>query len=157
MSKQTDKAAAQRFKERAVNKWITPLLKKKEPVSRKDRAKEYVDRLIAEATEAELLFRDALTDKSIIFEFQKDIHSNNKFYIVDFYIECKRKKLAVELDGKHHYTPVGAKKDLKRTQWLQQKGITVIRYSNSDVFKRLPMIVAEILDFKPHMYKLNTY
>ena len=54
-------------------------------------------------------------------------------YIVDFYIA--EKEIAIELDGSQHYEDVGLMNDEKRTQYLDQYGIKVIRISNLDVLK----------------------
>ena len=52
-------------------------------------------------------------------------------YIVDFYIADA--KLAIELDGSQHYEGEGVEKDIERDCFLQSMGITVLRYSNSNV------------------------
>ena len=52
-------------------------------------------------------------------------------YIVDFY--CHKAKLVIELDGYSHYTDEGKKEDYNRTEKLKQYGISVLRFSNSDV------------------------
>ena len=52
-------------------------------------------------------------------------------YIVDFY--CASAKLAIELDGSQHYEDEGAAADRERDHALNQRGITIVRYSNNDV------------------------
>ncbi len=52
-------------------------------------------------------------------------------YIVDFYIAGA--KIVVELDGSQHYQDEGVRKDIERDDYLRSEGITVLRYSNSDV------------------------
>ena len=52
-------------------------------------------------------------------------------YIVDFY--CSKAKLVIELDGSQHYSEEGILSDSKRTAVLNQLGIEVLRFSNSDV------------------------
>ena len=49
-------------------------------------------------------------------------------YILDFY--CPKAKLCVELDGNSHYTYQGAKEDAVRTNFLNSKGIKVVRFEN---------------------------
>ena len=56
-------------------------------------------------------------------------------YILDFY--CAKAQLAVELDGSQHYEPEGQMSDNARTAYLDQKGIAVLRFSNSDVMCNL--------------------
>jgi len=63
-------------------------------------------------------------------------------YIVDFY--CPSAKLVVEVDGGQHYTEDGKAKDKKRSQYLQDLGFTVLRFSNIDVLKNIDGVVARI-------------
>lgn len=55
-------------------------------------------------------------------------------YILDFY--CSSAKLAVELDGSQHYSAVGASYDSLRSAFFEERGIRVIRFSNTDVMLR---------------------
>ena len=48
--------------------------------------------------------------------------------IVDFY--CAKAKLVIEIDGSQHYTDQGKKHDEKRTEYLKQFNLTVIRFKN---------------------------
>ena len=54
-------------------------------------------------------------------------------YIVDFY--CPEAKLVIELDGSQHYAPIGMEKDIQRTAFLAQYGISVIRIPNNEVMR----------------------
>ena len=54
-------------------------------------------------------------------------------YIVDFY--CAKANIVIELDGSQHYEDEGLINDEKRTEYLEQYGIKVIRISNLDVLK----------------------
>ena len=54
-------------------------------------------------------------------------------YYVDFY--CYQASLAIELDGSQHYDPDGMIADEKRTRFLQEQGLTVLRFSNLDIWK----------------------
>jgi very-short-patch-repair endonuclease len=61
-------------------------------------------------------------------------------YIVDFY--CPSERLAIELDGQHHFTdPEAVTYDQKRTLYLQNQGITVIRFSNSEIFQHTDVVL----------------
>jgi very-short-patch-repair endonuclease len=64
-------------------------------------------------------------------------------YIVDFF--CPSRKLIVELDGAQHYQPGTVVYDEERTRWLEQRGYTVLRFENGDVFKERNIIVDRIL------------
>ena len=52
-------------------------------------------------------------------------------YIADFY--CSKAKLVIELDGSQHYSEKGISSDNQRTAVLNQLGIEVLRFANSDV------------------------
>ena len=70
-----------------------------------------------------------LKDYTVRFQRQKCIDC----YIVDFY--CSKAKLIVELDGSGHYTPQQIQEDQKRTNILENYGLKVIRFSNTDIDK----------------------
>ena len=53
--------------------------------------------------------------------------------ILDFY--CAKANIAVELDGSQHYQDEGMVNDKKRTEYLNQYGVKVVRISNLDVLK----------------------
>ena len=63
-------------------------------------------------------------------------------YIVDFYLASD--KLIVELDGEPHQNTTAAEYDLKRTQYLNSLGFTVIRFENRMVFDNLKSVLMEI-------------
>ena len=63
-------------------------------------------------------------------------------YIVDFY--CHQAKLVVELDGSQHYFPEGKEYDDKRTTYLQNLGIKVLRFSNLDVLRKFENVCEAI-------------
>ena len=52
-------------------------------------------------------------------------------YIVDFY--CASAKLVIELDGSQHYEPQGIAHDSKRSAFLANLGLEIIRFSNRDI------------------------
>lgn len=63
-------------------------------------------------------------------------------YILDFY--CPKLKLAIELDGSTHDNEIGFAKDRTRDTNLTQLGITVIRYTNQDVYNNLEGIISHL-------------
>ena len=63
-------------------------------------------------------------------------------YILDFY--CPKAKLAIELDGSQHYEPDAVFYDEKRTRYLTQHGIVVLRYTNRDIHTRFKEICDDI-------------
>jgi very-short-patch-repair endonuclease len=62
------------------------------------------------------------------------------YYILDFY--CHSEKLALELDGAHHFTEEGRAYDEKRDAYLNKQGILVIRIEKK-VFEN----TGQVLDF----------
>ncbi len=64
-------------------------------------------------------------------------------YIVDFY--CFQAKLVVELDGSQHCEPEILAYDEKRTEFLKNQGLYVLRISNLDVMREF-RAVCEAID-----------
>ena len=52
-------------------------------------------------------------------------------YIADFYIASKR--TVIELDGSQHGWSFRMKADEIRDKWMQENGITVLRYTNEQI------------------------
>ena len=63
-------------------------------------------------------------------------------YILDFY--CPKAKLAIELDGSQHYSEEGLAYDRRRTEYLSNKGILVLRFTNADINMRFHAVCEEI-------------
>ena len=63
-------------------------------------------------------------------------------YILDFY--CASAKLAIELDGSQHYALDGLQKDTQRTNYLEENGVAVLRFSNTDVMQNLRGVCQQI-------------
>jgi very-short-patch-repair endonuclease len=56
-------------------------------------------------------------------------------YVLDFY--CPEIQLGIELDGGQHGFESGLVADKKRTQWLEQQGINIIRFWNNEVLQNI--------------------
>ena len=71
-------------------------------------------------------------------------------YIADFY--CPEKKLAIELDGGKHTES----KDRSKTEFLNQAGITVLRFWNNEVLENTEGVLQTIWDkiYPPHLNPL---
>ena len=52
-------------------------------------------------------------------------------YVLDFY--CAKARLGIELDGSQHFTPEGLLSDQNRTAYLNNQGIHILRFSNSEI------------------------
>ena len=89
-------------------------------------------------------------EKHIWYDFLKRLpitvnrQKNIGNFIVDFYIAEKR--TVIEIDGSQHYEEEKAKEDKKRDAELYKLGITVLRYSNTDINKRFNSVCEDILE-----------
>ena len=63
-------------------------------------------------------------------------------YIADFY--CHEKKIVIELDGFVHSGKVNEEYDQARTNDLEELGIRVIRFLNSEVEKNIELVLRRI-------------
>lgn len=63
-------------------------------------------------------------------------------FILDFY--CPSENLAVELDGAHHFTEDGKKYDERRSKFLNDHGIQVVRFENHEVLEDIEKVLEEI-------------
>ena len=63
-------------------------------------------------------------------------------FILDFY--CPEAKLAIELDGQPHYEIDGIIRDDIKTQYLEEKGIKVLRFENRMIREMPDTVLAKI-------------
>ena len=63
-------------------------------------------------------------------------------FIVDFY--CKEVSLAIEVDGAIHFKEGQQEKDQRRQKRLESLGVTVIRFSDTDVKNNLNWVLGKI-------------
>ena len=80
------------------------------------------------------LWYDFLRDCEPKFVRQKIIGN----YIVDFY--CAKAKLVIELDGSQHFEDKAMKYDDKRTQFLEQYGLKVVRVPNFEINENFDVV-----------------
>ncbi|MGF1527137.1 MAG: endonuclease domain-containing protein [Candidatus Competibacterales bacterium] len=106
-----------------------------------DTVKLKVRRLRREATPAEAVLWDCLRDRRCRgFKFRRQVPVGP--YIVDFL--CPAAKLAVELDGNHHREPEQRVYDQLRDQYLNQRGLDVVRIANDEVIHHPHRALARI-------------
>ena len=67
------------------------------------------------------------------------------FYIADFY--CYRLKLVIEIDGDSHGETETKLNDQKRTEFLESKGLVVLRFTNQEVEKNLEAVMSKLEEF----------
>ena len=88
------------------------------------------------------LWYDFLSTYPVRFQRQKTIDN----FIADFF--CHKAKLVVEIDGDHHNTDEALAYDRERSAVLNDLGLRVIRFSNTDVdenFDKVCKIIDEIV------------
>ena len=94
-------------------------------------------------TTAEKLLWACLRDKQLHnAKFRRQHPLGN--YILDFY--CHESQLAIELDGGGHAEPEQQKVDVQRTEWLNEQGVTVIRFWNNEVMENIEGVLQRIAD-----------
>jgi len=64
-------------------------------------------------------------------------------FILDFY--CAAARLAVEIDGSSHDYPEQMRHDQRRTRWLAERGVRVVRLAAEDVRVDLDGVLAFVL------------
>jgi very-short-patch-repair endonuclease len=80
---------------------------------------------------------------NLLFYRQKPIGG----YIVDFY--CPKAKLVIEIDGSRHFTAQAKEYDKVRDEFLRNMGLTVLRFTNSNVLTDVENVIEEIKHYLP--------
>ena len=105
--------------------------------------KEHAKKMRNKPTEAEAMLWNALRGKNLAgFKFRRQ-HIVGQF-IADFV--CLKKNLIVEVDGSVHQLPENQVSDQERTDWLENKGFRVIRFTNHQVLHQMDTVLEEILE-----------
>ena len=73
-------------------------------------------------------------------EFRRQ-HPMDRF-ILDFF--CYQHKLVIEIDGGQHAQPQQQAYDQARTEWLEARGLRVIRFTNRDIDTNIEGVLNEI-------------
>ncbi len=106
-----------------------------------DRSLTHRRALRTDSTDAEATLWFHLRDRRMAaFKFRRQ-HPIGPF-IVDFY--CAERHLAIELDGGQHFEPAAQAYDERRTTFLQNQGIRVLRFSNDLIFQELQPVLEMI-------------
>jgi very-short-patch-repair endonuclease len=92
-------------------------------------------------TPAEATLWRALRNRNLNYKFRRQ-HPIDRF-IIDFY--CAQAKLCIEIDGASHLDPEQQKYDAARTEFLEDLGYKVIRFTNNDVRYMLDAVATEII------------
>ncbi len=93
-------------------------------------------------TKAEQMLWERINNKQLRgFKFRRQ-HPISCF-IADFY--CHKAKLIIELDGSIHNLHEVKEKDQGRTYEIEKLGITVIRFTNQEIYSNLETVIEDIL------------
>jgi len=104
---------------------------------------EQVRELRKNQTSAEKVFWEIVRTKRFLgLKFRRQHQIGN--YIVDFY--CHDRKLVIELDGEIHNQPEQQQRDRQRTEYLNSLGLTVLRFTNQEIFQNLETVLQNLLD-----------
>jgi very-short-patch-repair endonuclease len=63
-------------------------------------------------------------------------------YVLDFY--CPQLRLGIELDGGQHNLAGESRRDRERDSWFAMRGVTVLRFWNSDVTENMTGVLEKI-------------
>jgi len=103
--------------------------------------KGYSRQLRKDMTNAERLFWSRVRRKQLQgYQFYRQKIIGN--YIVDFY--CPKAKLVIEINGGQHYDDEEIKKDNVRDDYMRERRLTVLRFSDREVFENLNGVIDRI-------------
>jgi very-short-patch-repair endonuclease len=92
-------------------------------------------------TQAEEVLWEALRNRRLAGLRFRSQHGYGAF-IFDFY--CPAYKLVVEVDGGYHTEIVQARADAERDEYLAGLGFRTLRFTNAEVFEKLPVVLKTI-------------
>lgn len=98
------------------------------------------------STSAEKLLWSELRRRKLDgFKFRRQCGISN--YIFDFYYP--ELKLAIEVDGDVHGEEITKEKDKQKDEYIRSIGITVMRFTNGEVFDSIDGVLQRILSNHP--------
>ena len=101
---------------------------------------ENAKRLRDNQTLSEIKLWKHLNKNQLGYKFRRQ-HPISEF-IADFY--CHQLKLVIEVDGEYHLDKEQIKLDTSRTNNLKQLGLTVIRFTDDQVFDNIESVIITI-------------
>ena len=107
-----------------------------------DLLKEYAKSNREEMTESEKVLWNALRDNIQGYRFRRQ-HAIGQ-YIADFV--CLPAQLVIEVDGGYHQSLEQQEIDNIRTNYLEEKGFHVVRFSNEEVSTNIKGVIQIIKD-----------
>ena len=116
-------------------------LSKREIIPYNPKLKELARELRNNSTKSEIFLWKELKGK---FEGKYDFHRQKPLdnYIADFF--CHELKLVIEIDGESHHWEETQKNDYNKEFRLNELGLNVLRFPDSDIFKQLESTLTTI-------------
>ncbi|MDQ7798016.1 MAG: endonuclease domain-containing protein [Candidatus Edwardsbacteria bacterium] len=106
--------------------------------------KEKARQLRNNSTKAEIRLWMHLRDKKIMgYDFHRQKPIGN--YIADFF--CPKLNLAIEVDGYTHRFEEVVKKDHKKQDYIEDLGITVLRFKDGEIFHDIDSVLNVIKQY----------
>lgn len=102
--------------------------------------------------EEKLLWEELKANKLLGLRFKAQHPIGN--FIADFY--CHKIKLVIELDGQWHETTEQKSYDDGRTFEMEELGITVIRFSNSEIRNEMSKVLTSIKEICIKLLSTNS-
>ena len=97
-------------------------------------------KLRASMTETECILWNYLKTKPQGYKFRRQHPIAG--YVLDFY--CHKLKLSIEIDGGYHLKPEQIEKDIERTTYLKDIGISELRFTNDQVLNEFKGLIDHI-------------
>lgn len=104
--------------------------------------RDYRNELLSKSTSAEKAVCQTLNAMNIKFIRQYQVKTPRKMFYLDIYIPSLM--LAIEVDGKYHYTDTQKRLDANRSACIRRMGIHVFRIDNPMAHK--PSAVKKLLE-----------
>jgi very-short-patch-repair endonuclease len=96
-----------------------------------------------EQTPAEVRLWSALRNRQLAgLKFRRQ-HPYGQF-ILDFF--CVEHQLAIEVDGGVHLNAEQAVHDVERSEFLAQRGVRFLRFTNDEIDRHLPDVLRKIIE-----------
>jgi very-short-patch-repair endonuclease len=96
-----------------------------------------------EQTPTEMRLWSALRNRQLVgLKFRRQ-HPYGQF-VLDFF--CVERQLAVEVDGGVHLNAEQAARDSERSEFLTQRGVRVLRFTNEEIEQHLPDVLRKIAE-----------
>ncbi|MCD4695224.1 MAG: endonuclease domain-containing protein [Bacteroidales bacterium] len=116
-------------------------MKRRKIIAYNPKLKEYARQLRNNSTKSEIILWKYLKGKQMMgYDFHRQKPLNN--FIVDFF--CHELMLSIEIDGYTHLLEEVQIKDAEKEKKLNELGIHVLRFPDSDVYEDIENVLREI-------------